>query len=474
MGGGWNIHDPATFPVPPLPKKEQAKKITLSESSQGILNAYGRELQRHYKGLDEHFSRAPDPRKRHDYSMEEILMGGLGMFFLKEGSRNAINNHRREEPFQEHFRQSFGLRLPHQDTIAEVLVELPWEELDQIKMDMNSQLFEQKWLRKYRLMDKYYPVAVDATGVMSFQERHCEHCLTKKSKNEKTTYFHYVLEAKLVTSAGHAISLATEWVENPSGDFDKQDCERKAFIRLAEKLNKQYPRLPICILADGLYPYDGAFDICEKYDWKYIFVLPDKSLKSVQEELGLTKIRKPIQTSYIVEEGWRKAGEYRSQCDIPYKKHSLNWFQCLETRIKDIEPEKRTEADTESSCFEYVTNITPQKNNIVHLTRAGRLRWKIENEGFNTQKRGGYELEHKYCRISYTGLKNYYTLLQMACLLNQLVEKGKFVSLLLGQHSKETICNLWDKLKAYMLCCMPAPPGERTLDAKELFPPHPD
>jgi hypothetical protein len=84
----------------------------------------------------------------------------------------------------------------------------------------------------------------------------------------------YVLESKLVTPSGHAISLATEWVENPSGDFDKQDCERKAFIRLTEKLKKQYPRLPICILADGLYPYDGAFSTCEKYDWKYILSCP--------------------------------------------------------------------------------------------------------------------------------------------------------------------------------------------------------
>jgi hypothetical protein len=136
---------------------------------------------------------------------------------LKEGSRNAINNKRMEDTFRAQFRQNFGVRLPHQDTIAEVLTELSREELDQIKMEMNSRLFEQKWLRKYRLLGQYYLVAVDATGVMSFQERHCEHCLTKTSKNGKTTYFHYVLEAKLVTSAGHAISLATEWVENPVG-----------------------------------------------------------------------------------------------------------------------------------------------------------------------------------------------------------------------------------------------------------------
>ncbi|MDR2086969.1 MAG: hypothetical protein LBP72_07305 [Dysgonamonadaceae bacterium] len=100
-------------------------------------------------------------------------------------------------------------------------------------------------------------------------------------------------EAKLVTADGHALSLATEWIENPEGIFDKQDCERKAFLRLAEKLKKQYPRLPICILADGLYPYENAFQCCEQNGWKYIFVLQENSLKSVQEELTLTRCRNP-------------------------------------------------------------------------------------------------------------------------------------------------------------------------------------
>jgi hypothetical protein len=133
-------------------------------------------------------------------------------------------------------------------------------------------------------------------------------------------------------------------------------------------------RLPICILADGLYPYDGAFGVCEDYGWKYLFVLPEKSLKSVQEELQLTRIQKPVQTSYWVKDHWRIAGVYRTQCDIPYRKHSLNWFQCLETRVKDIPPERRTQKDHQSSCFEYVTNITPNKTNIVELTHSGRLR----------------------------------------------------------------------------------------------------
>jgi hypothetical protein len=97
-------------------------------------------------------------------------------------------------------------------------------------------------------------VAVDVTGVMAFDHRYCPQCLTRSSKNGQSTYFHYVLEAKLVTSDGLCLSLASEWIENPDGEFEKQDCERKAFARLAAKLKKHYPRLPVCILADGLYP----------------------------------------------------------------------------------------------------------------------------------------------------------------------------------------------------------------------------
>ena len=53
---------------------------------------------------------------------------------------------------------------------------------------------------------------------------------------------------------GFSISLMSEWIENPADQvYDKQDCERKAFTRLATHLKQAFPRLPILILADGLY-----------------------------------------------------------------------------------------------------------------------------------------------------------------------------------------------------------------------------
>jgi ribosomal protein L32 len=406
--------------------------------------------------------------------MEEILFGGVAMFLFKQGSRNSINNKRREENFRANYLHTFGLRLPHQDTVVQVLEKLSPDKLEQVKMDLMSRLFEQKWQRKHRLLDRYYLVVVDATGVVSFDHRHCENCLTRKSKNGLLTYFHYVLEAKLVTPEGHCFSLATEWIENPEGDFDKQDCERKAFIRLSEKLKKQYPRLPICILADGLYPYEGSFQVCEKNAWKYIFVLQESSLKTVQEELVVTREKKYKNEHYHVKDGWGIASKYQYQTDIPYhKKFSLNWFQCIETRKKIVEPGKKPPGEPVTSTFEYVTNIEPKKENIIQLSTAGRLRWKIENEGFNSQKCGEYEMEHKYCRNSYVGMKNYYTLLQLAHAINQLVEKSKLVVEYLKEHSKETICNIRSNLIAYMLFVNPIKDLSLSICGTDLLPPHP-
>jgi len=139
--------------------------------------------------------------------MDEIMLGGLNLFLFKSGSRNQLNNNRSDGYFSAHYHQLFGAELPHMDAVHDVLCVLESEKLESVKMDLMSRMFEQKWLRAYRLLDRYYLVAVDATGTVSFAKRHCAHCLTRTSTKGKTTYFHYVLEAKLVTCDGHAFSL---------------------------------------------------------------------------------------------------------------------------------------------------------------------------------------------------------------------------------------------------------------------------
>ena len=163
-------------------------------------------------------------------------------------------------------------------------------QVELLNQKMVQTLFKRKVFHKSRYRGHWFRIAVDGSGVVSFTEQHCQQCLHQMSKKGKTTYSHKVLDARLVTPNGFSMSLATEWIENPEDEaYDKQDCERKAFIRLAVKLKKAYPKLPIIILADGLYPYQSFFATCKANDWVYILTFKEGNLKTVWEEVYALK-----------------------------------------------------------------------------------------------------------------------------------------------------------------------------------------
>lgn len=63
------------------------------------------------------------------------------------------------------------------------------------------------------------------------------------------------------------------------------------------------------------------------------------------------------------------------------------------------------------------------KENQEEIVKTGRERWKIENEGFNTQKHHGYFIEHAFSK-NYNAMKNHYLLAQIAHTIRQLMENG--------------------------------------------------
>ena len=66
-----------------------------------------------------------------------------------------------------------------------------------------------------------------------------------------TSWFHNVLEARLVTPNGFSLSIATEWIENSEFEYEKQDCELNAFKRLSKITKKMFPQLSICVVVEG-------------------------------------------------------------------------------------------------------------------------------------------------------------------------------------------------------------------------------
>jgi len=340
------------------------------------------------------------------------------------------------------------------DTVDDVMRQLEESELEELKKSMLCTLIQKKTLHKFRLLGRYFIVAVDGTGVHSFSKRHCDQCLTKTSKNGKITYFHNVLEAKLVCCNGFSISIATQWIENPEGDFEKQDCERKAFKRLAEKLKKLFPRLPICIAADGLYPTKPFFDICRKNEWRLIVTFKEGNLPSVWNEVAILKNNtlNNNRTQTICDQGKEIIRDYCWINEIYYQGHKINWIECIE----HVQNSKKN--STKSTTFVHLTDIEVDWNIAPEISQSGRLRWKIENEGFNIQKNHGYNLKHKYSRSSYIATKNYYQCMQIAHLINQLVELSSNCMKLLSR--KITIKHLWKCMIAFCI--------SNLLDSKEL------
>jgi len=96
-------------------------------------------------------------------------------------------------------------------------------------------------------------------------------------------------------------------------------------------------------------------------------------------------------------------------------KNSFDVLECYET------------TEDKKTRFVFMTNIYVRKNNIIKIAKGGRLRWKIENEGFNIQKNRGFNLKHPYSQNE-RAMKNLYLLLQIAYIISQLMEKGSLLA----------------------------------------------
>jgi hypothetical protein len=445
-----------------LKKQKKLNKAAIREQKEKktdlIYQIYGT-ITHHFPELFDWMRELDDPRKKASpLELAAHLTACLAMFIFKASSRNEYNQKRKDLQFQKNFKKLFGFPMPHGDSVHNVIVLLDETQVQRLNQKMVQVLLKRKVFHKSRYRHYWFRIAVDGSGVVSFDHHHCEQCLHQTSKNDKTTYSHKILDARLVTPNGFSISIASEWIENPENEeYDKQDCERKAFTRLAAKLKKIYPRLPIIILADALYPYEGFFTICKTNQWAYLVTFKEGNLKTLWEEVSSLK---PLQTNNLHTEifysstGDKKTEQIFCWVDkIEYKDHSVNWQECCETVTTT---QRNADGSVviikiEKKHFVHITDLPLNKKNIAASSNTGRLRWKIENEGFNTLKNGGYGLEHKWARKSYQALKNYFQFMQMGHLINQLMVKSTvFQETFMKDKDHPTLQSLWKDLDAAM------------------------
>lgn len=375
----------------------------------------------------------PDCRTKYDYELVELLGAGLFLFVWKKGSRNALNNERDEPEFQRNYTRIFKLKLPHMDPVDAVLAALDPDHLERLNVTLMQVILAKKTLRPFRLQDTWYRVVIDGTQVMTVREGHCPSCLHRTFKNGATQYFHNVVAAKLVCPNGFCLPLASVWLTNQE-EYDKQDCELKGWRRLARTLKQNYPRLPMCIVADGLYPNAPFFRLCREYGWQWLVTLKDGNLPTVWSQVILRQGQERCRSRQRVvdRKGHSVHQTYHWLNGLSYQGFTLHWCSCTEV------------VDGKVTDFVYVSSLDVDYQQVIEFTDTGRLRWKIENEGFNIQKHHGYGLGHQFSQTSMRAMENYYHLMQIAHLINQLFELSSFCTSV--RRSKESMQHFWRTL----------------------------
>ena len=86
--------------------------------------------------------------------------------------------------------------------------------------------------------------------------------------------------------------------------------------------------------------------------------------------------------------------------------------------------------------IDFNSDLEIKDSNIKEIVSIGRKRWKIENEGFYTQKHRTFNISHLNSRND-TAMKNHYFFIQFAHTIRQLLEQGNLLTKSLKLKIKE-------------------------------------
>ena len=383
-------------------------------------------------------SRIKDPRNPNKitHKMTVLLLYGMLMFVYQTGSRRETNRTMSRILF-ENLKAMFPEleTLPHADTLARLLAVIDVSEIQECMVELLKDLIKRKKFKNY-LLKKNYLIAIDGTQKFYRNYQWDDKCLHRNVGSETKTeqYYVYVLESVLILSNGITLPLYSLFLDNKDwikGET-KQDCEQRAFYRLAKKIKKLFRNSRITIVVDGLYACGPVIKTCLENKWNYMIVLKEDCLKTVWEDAkGLMKLEP--ENSLHVKWGDRDQ-EYRWANHIEYEFNDgkrtryliLHVVTCHETWLQE---HNRSTGKVEQKETRYAwlsSKPLSERNVFERCTKIGRYRWKIENN-ILTEKHHGYNYEHCYS-YTWNAMQGYHYLMKIGRLLNVLAVNSELLA----------------------------------------------
>lgn len=337
----------------------------------------------------------PDKRTGNNtrFTIEDAALGAFSVFFTQSPSFLSFQSAMQEARGKSNAQTLFGMReIPCDNHIRDLLDAVPPSYIFPVFDYALDKINASGDLDKFRSFNNNLLVPLDGVKYFSSNKIHCNNCSVKEHKNGTTTYSHSAITPVIVAPGNNkVIALPPEFI-TPQDGHNKQDCESTAAKRWIKQYGPQLKDLRITILGDDLYCHQPLSELILEEGFNFILVCKPDSHKILYE--WLAELEELHEIEAMVVERWtgkrKEIDTYRFINQVPLRDGEdalqVNWFELTTT----LENGKVVYKNS------FTTNYKVTRNNVKELVKAGRARWKIENENNNILKTKGYHLEHNF------------------------------------------------------------------------------
>jgi len=340
-------------------------------------------------------------------SWQDCVMSGLAIFGLKFPSLLQFEEHKTDRLIGRNLKNLYHVANTPSDTcLRERLDSLSPKNLRRPFRTIFAFLQRGKVLERYQYLGDYYIMSVDGTGQYSSNKVHCKNCCEKHHRNGEVEYYHQMLGAAIVhPDENIVIPLAPEPIVKEDGNT-KNDCERNASKRLLKDFRREHSHLKTIVVEDGLASNYPHLKLLDKLKLEYVI-----GVKPGDHNFLFDWIKHAKGNEYMITKEKVKH-RFRYVHDVPLNDEHYDY------RVNVIEYWEE-KPNGKKQHFSWATSFEVTEDNVFDLMRAGRARWRIENETFNTLKNQGYNFGHNYGH----GNNNLCSVLTMLMLLTFLIDQ---------------------------------------------------
>lgn len=377
------------------------------------------------------------------YSMPDAIMSAVSMFSLKDSSLLAFEERRNDQNLKNIFRIN---AVPSDTRMREILDPVEPEDVRPLFQTVLHQMQKSGALKRYKFHEGAYLISVDGTEYYSSKQVHCDQCLERKKRNgdeEDITYYHQTLAAVIMhPDKKQVLPLAPEAIVKQDGD-NKNDCERNAATRLLEQVRRENPNKKFIVVEDALYSNAPHIRLLKRLRMSYII-----GAKPADHEFLFEDVRKAFEEDRMSTVSWEDSERPGVTCRIAFCNNLPLNKSNQDVRVNFLQYSEYDATGKRLKHFTWVTDLEITEENAAKLVRAGRSRWKVENETFNTLKNQGYQFEHNFGHGKQNLSVVMSMLMMLAFLLDQIQEEGcsLFQAVLAKLGSRRS---LWDHMRSH-------------------------